>query len=57
MDENFQKILDDIKSSAKTVKVLPCDCSARERVRKKYEINPQSLLGRLLESCNSEVFY
>lgn len=45
MDENFQKILDDIESSAKDVKVLPSDGNMRERLRDKYEINPQSLLG------------
>lgn len=50
MDEKFRKILDDIENSAKAVKVLPSDDSVRERLWDKYEINPQSLLGRLLEN-------
>lgn len=50
MDENFRKILDDINSSTKEVKILPSDGAVRERMREKYEINPASLLGRLLEN-------
>ncbi len=50
MDENFRKILDDIKSSTKKVKILPSDGAMRERMQEKYEINPASLLGRLLEN-------
>ena len=38
MDEYFRKILDDIKSSTKEVKVLPSDDAVREKMREKYEI-------------------
>ncbi|MDE5995929.1 MAG: DUF2625 domain-containing protein [Eubacterium sp.] len=50
MNEKFQKIVDDIKSSAKTIKVLPSIDYVKENIRKKYEINPESLLGILLEN-------
>lgn len=50
MDDNFQRIRDDIESSTKAVKILPSDNSMRERIREKYKINPASLLGRLLEN-------
>lgn len=50
MDDNFQRIRDDIESSTKAVKILTSDNSMRERIREKYKINPASLLGRLLEN-------
>ena len=50
MNENFQKILDDIKSSTKTIKILPSNNSVKKRIREKYEINPESLLGMILEN-------
>lgn len=50
MDEKFQKILDDIKKSTKTVKVLPSNGYIKEKLQEKYEINAESLLGVLLEN-------
>lgn len=50
MDEKFQKILDDIKKSTKTVKVLPSNSYIKEKLQEKYEINAESLLGVLLEN-------
>ena len=50
MNENFQKILDDIKSSTKTVKILPSINSVKTTIGEKYNINPESLLGILLEN-------
>ena len=50
VDDRFQKILDDIKKSAKTVKVLPSDASVKEILKEKYKINTESLLGILFES-------
>ncbi|MBD5535724.1 MAG: DUF2625 family protein [Lachnospiraceae bacterium] len=50
MNENFQKILDDIKSSTKTIKILPSNNAVKKSVEEKYEINPESLLGMILEN-------
>lgn len=50
MNEKFQKILDDIESSAKDVKVLPGDEQAKRKMTEKYNIPSDSLLGVLLEN-------
>ncbi|MBD5507931.1 MAG: DUF2625 family protein [Lachnospiraceae bacterium] len=50
MNENFQKILDDIKSSTKRIKILPSINSVKKTIREEYKINPESLLGMLLEN-------
>ncbi len=50
MNEKFQGILDDIKMSTKEVKVLPIDETVKKKVREKYSIHPESLLGILLEN-------
>lgn len=50
MDEKFQKILDDIKRSTKEIEVLPSDPRIREQYKKTYQINPQSLIGTILEN-------
>lgn len=50
MNENFQKILDDIKSSTKTIKILPSNNAVKKRIGEKFEINPESLLGMILEN-------
>ena len=50
MNEKFQKILDDIKRSTKTIKILPSNNSVKKKIEEKYEINPESLLGMLLEN-------
>lgn len=55
MDEKFQKILDDIKLSAKEVKILPSDSCVKEEVKRIYKISPQSLLGVLLENTGGIV--
>ena len=55
MNNNFQKILDDIKSSTKKVKLLPVDNAVKERIGEKYEMNPNSLLGMLLENTGGIV--
>lgn len=55
MDEKFKKILDDIESSKKSVKILPNNPSAKARMKEKYEINPDSLLGILLENTGGIV--
>ncbi|MDE6420652.1 MAG: DUF2625 family protein, partial [Lachnospiraceae bacterium] len=49
MNESFQKILDDINNSKKTIKILPSINSVKKRIEK-YEINPESLLGIILEN-------
>lgn len=49
-NERFQKILDDIKKSTKIVKILPSDESVRKKLSEEYSINPESLLGLLLEN-------
>ena len=45
-----KKILDDIKSSTKTIKILPSNNAVKKGIREKYEINPESLLGMILEN-------
>lgn len=50
MNESFQNILDDIKSSTKTIKILPTDNAVKKRIREKYGINSESLLGMILEN-------
>ncbi|MCM1089344.1 MAG: DUF2625 domain-containing protein [Butyrivibrio sp.] len=45
---NFSKILEDIHSSPKAIRVLPSDNAVKERIAEQYEINPESLLGLLL---------
>lgn len=50
MNESFQKILDDINNSKKTIKILPSINSVKKRIEK-YEINPESLLGIILENA------
>lgn len=54
MNENFQKILDDINSSAKAVKILPSDDSV-QRVRERYQLNPESLLGMFIENTGGVI--
>lgn len=50
MDNRFQKILDDINTSSKLVKVLPCNYLAKKILSENYEINSESLLGAILEN-------
>ncbi|MBQ9607902.1 MAG: DUF2625 family protein [Lachnospiraceae bacterium] len=50
MSEKFQRILDDIEKSEKKVEILPSDDVIREELRKIYDINPESLLGILLDN-------
>lgn len=38
MNEYFQKILDDIKSSTKEIKILPSINSVKKTIAEKYEI-------------------
>ncbi len=47
---HFQKILDEINSSTKAIKVLPGNHPVQNKIAEKYEINPESLLGLLLEN-------
>ncbi len=37
-DEMFQRILDEIKSSSKTINVLPLDEAARQAMKEEYRI-------------------
>ena len=46
----FQKILDDIKKSTKMVKILPSDRFVKKKLNEEYSINPESLLGLLIEN-------
>lgn len=55
MDNTFQKILDDIKKSTKSVNVLPSDDAIRETLQKTYKINSKSLLAILLENTGGIV--
>ena len=48
MEEVFEKILNDINSSSKTIEVLPCDDSAKKRIEETYQISAKSLVGTLL---------
>ena len=50
MNDKFQRILADINSSAKNIQVLPCDQAVKQRVKEKYTVNPESILGILLEN-------
>lgn len=50
MNERLQKILDEIKQSAKDTKILPSDNLAREKRKEKYDIPSESILGVLLEN-------
>lgn len=55
MDEMFQKILDEIKSSSKTITVLPPDEAVRQNVREKYRIKSGSLMAAILENTGGIV--
>lgn len=55
MDKNFQRILDEMKSSAKMVKVLPVDDAIRKGIRERYQINPESLFGLILANTGGVV--
>ena len=49
MNEKTQRIFDDIKSSEKKVTVLPVNEAVAKSVREKYGLNPESVLGILLD--------
>lgn len=53
--EKFQKVMDSIRSSKKAVRVLPSDNRIKEELKRIYKINPQSLLGVLLENTGGIV--
>lgn len=55
MDNTFQKILDDIKSSTKAVDVLASDNAIKDILKKTYKINSKSLLAVLLENTGGIV--
>lgn len=55
MDNSFQKILDDIKSSAKAVDVLASDNAIKDILKQTYKINGKSLLAVLLENTGGIV--
>lgn len=50
LNQRFQNILDDIEKSDKMVKVMPSDEMVKERLFQEYSINPESLLGVILEN-------
>lgn len=50
MNNNFQKILDDIEKSTKIVNILSSDEYIKNILKKTYEINSTSLLAVLLEN-------
>lgn len=50
MSEKYQRILEDIEKSEKNVEILPSDDTIREKLSKIYDINPESLLGILVEN-------
>ena len=49
MDTHFQKLLDDIKKSTKTVHILPSEDTIKSVLKNTYEINSKSLLSVILE--------
>ena len=51
----FQKILDEIKSSSKTINVLPPDEAVRQAVKEKYRIKSGSLMAAILENTGGIV--
>lgn len=55
MDNMFQKILDEIKESSKTINVLPNDDTAKRALKEKYKINSGSLLAAILENTGGIV--
>ena len=55
MDNMFQKLLDDIKRSSKTIKVLPCDDIAKQALKEKYKMNSESLLAAILDNTGGIV--
>ena len=54
-DEMFQRILDEIKSSSKTINVLPLDEAARQAMKEKYRIKSGSLMAAILENTGGIV--
>lgn len=50
MNNNFQKILDDIEKSTKMVNILSSDDYIKDILKKTYEINSKSLLAVFLEN-------
>lgn len=55
MDNMFQKVLDAIKRSSKTIKVLPCDDIAKQALKEKYKMNSESLLAAILDNTGGIV--
>lgn len=51
MDNNFEKIFNEINKSDKLIKVLPRDYS----IKSKFQINPNSLLGLIIENTGGIV--
>ena len=54
-DEMFQRILDEIKSSSKTINVLPLDEAARLAMKEKYRIKSGSLMAAILDNTGGIV--
>ncbi len=52
---NFKDLLNDIRNSEKTIKILPVQNSSKERIKEKYDIKQDSLLGVILENTGGIV--
>ncbi|WP_027625641.1 DUF2625 family protein [Clostridium lundense] len=46
--DRYEKILESIKSSKKEIKILPINSEVLNCIKKKYEINEESLFGNIL---------
>ncbi len=55
MDYRFQRILDDINSSTKSVKVLPSDDYIKKEIRERFSLNFESLFGIVLENVGGVI--
>lgn len=55
MDNTFQKIVDDIKKSTKTVKILPSNDAIKDIWKKNYKFHSESLLAIFLENTGGIV--
>ncbi len=52
---NFKDLLNDIRNSEKSIKILPVQDSSKERIKQKYDIKQDSLFGVILENTGGIV--
>ncbi len=52
---NFKDLLNDIRNSEKVINILPVQNASKERIKEKYDIKQDSLLGVILENTGGIV--